>query len=1040
VVSMSEKSREIKQTIEARFDEVGLLGPKFTKVGDGEKKCIDHDTRWDSPAEVPGQNYGIYSDEDTQVVVLDVDYHREGIDDLSNVALAALSALPRTLKLQSPHVPEEGRGGHRVYKLAGDQTPAELFKEKFGKKNPVPSWGEVIAKNKYIVGAGSQLDDCIKDFCERCAKPDGGWYAIKEDREIATVEPGDLVEALGADPDLERTDTSDENETLDTSTSATRTHADEVSDRNYDDLDRETVEGMLDHLPGNQHYDDWIRTCFAVYDWDDGETGKEVCEEWSKSNEKWDSTESQRRIDDIWTNRDADGDADGNASVGTLVHLAIENGFEFENGNPPAPETGDDPDWETVRDLYQWAENERNVNRGKARVAAADVLEKETAWMYVLEEERLWVYDEETGTFDSFGKATVERRLVRELGEFYTQGEKREIAALLKGRNQVHRREQNARQHDDPLVSVGNGVVNLRTGDLLDHSPEYRFVRGIDWDYDLEKADENRILEFLDDVTEREVDRDTLLDHLAHGLMPGHPYRAFVVCYGPGGNGKTQVAEVFRGFVGEDNAAAVEIDEFTSDDFATSDLPGTFLNWGDDMAGDGGGSLDDLSLLKKATGNSEIRANAKHEKTFNFKNEAAMFFSANEPPRIGEKKRSIQDRIYPIEMPYEFKGKPDPDDPMQKKKTPNISKRLLDDGEAMRGLLALVVEHAQRLIETYGDYSQPESPEERLEKYNKTADPIVKFGSRALESADPGYKIRKDDLYRVYRTFTDEWGERSTSERAFKRQFPDAFPEEIEDGQSRPLATPDDEGDRVTCYKRLKWTDRAKSRMPDWMEERYSDHFEASTDDDDDPDMDTDEGYATPLDEIEPGRETLEVEVVAQFDPKPWLQAEGEFVDDSGTVVDYVARGQENPAPELEEGGRYRIGNAKVETDENGVLQIRLTRSAHIESLEQPDEGQGQLDETPDTSDDTEATADGGVDVEGKMQESEGVYAALREVRNRIDSTNTPMSREDIITDVVMNHNNQFTGSGETARDAFETAVTNGMFIKTPDGYVAGGE
>lgn len=84
----------------------------------------------------------------------------------------------------------------------------------------------------------------------------------------------------------------------------------------------------------------------------------------------------------------------------------------------------------------------------------------------------------------------------------------------------------------------------------------------------------------------------------------------------------------------------------TGDDFATGDLPEKFLNWGDDMADDGGGTLQDLSLLKKATGGSEIRANEKFEKTFDFKNEATMFFSANEPPRIGEKKVSIQDRIY----------------------------------------------------------------------------------------------------------------------------------------------------------------------------------------------------------------------------------------------------------------------------------------------------------------------------------------------------------------------------------------------------------
>jgi len=778
----------MKEVVADRFEEAGVAESRFINVNEGEKGTYDHDSRYDAPGDVPGRNYGIYCAEDDPLVVLDVDVDRNDDDGgQDKPALVALADLGFTFRVQSPHA-DDRVGGHRIYKLAGDETPAELFERVFGKKNPVPSWGEVVSKNKYVVGPGSHLDGCDKEWCDRCADADGGRYEIDDDREIATVNADNLVEALAADPDLERVDVSDENDTKIDDYDGKA--GDGAGDYDGDDLTREQVEDMLAELPDSIGFDEWTTIGYAIYDWDDGEAGREVYREWSESNDKWDPSDDPKQIEYIWSEGDP-GDVDGNASVGTLVHKARENGYDGDVGTSKSePDEAHATGWRDVRSIYDYAQEEQDYPKGNGRMAAADVLERETSFMFVVESEILWVYDADTGTYGRYGRKYVASRLEQNLAEHYSSNEVREIVSRLEARNQVHRAEINARQYDDPLVCVGNGVINLRTGELLDHDPDYRFVRGLDVDHDLEAADPEKIVAFLDEITEREADRDTLLDHLAHGLMPGHPYRAFVVCYGPGGNGKTQAAELFRGFVGRENAAAVEIDELANGDFATGDLPGTFLNWGDDMAGDGGGQLSDLSLLKKATGGSEIRANEKYEKTFNFKNEAAMFFSANEPPRIGEQKNSIADRIYPIEMPYKFKSDPDPDNPMEKEKTPNVSKQLLDDDAAMKGLLALAVDHAEKLIETRGRYSQPETPEERLEKYNQSADPIVNFATRALEEADANTFVRKDDAYRVYQSFTDARDERAASERGFKRQLRGGRSAEGEEGvRWRPPTT-----------------------------------------------------------------------------------------------------------------------------------------------------------------------------------------------------------------------------------------------------------
>ena len=677
------------------------------------------------------------------------------------------------------------------------------------------------------------------------------------------------------------------------------------------------------------------------------------------------------------------GDAKGEVFGKALDHLR-DLGFNIpETERSPASneaplaqdiEDGDISGWEAVREKYKFAEIDKDASKGPARLAAAEQLEADTDWMYVLESEQLWVYDETTGTFDRYGEAEVGRTLAEELGPYFSQSERREIIGHLRDRNQARRSELNAKEYDDPLLCVGNGVVNLRTGELKEHSPDYAFVRGLEWDYPTAEngvgADPDRLLEFLDDVTARIEDRDTLLDHLAHGLMPGHPYRAFIVCYGPGGNGKTQVSEVFRGFVGRENAAAVEIDELANDDFSTGDLPGKFINWGDDMAGDGGGTLTELTMLKKASGGSEIRANEKFEKTFDFKNEAALFFSANEPPRIGEQKSSVADRIYPIHMPYRFTPDPDPDDPYQKEKTPNISEGLLKDDAAMRGLLVLAVEHAQKLIENDGQYSQPESPNERLEKYNQSADPIVRFAGAAVMSSGPDYRIRKDDAYRVYQSFAKAWSERAAGERGFKRQLPRTFDTQVETARSRALATADDERDRVPCWKRIRWDDAAREHMPDWMVDRYSDHFDLSDVDldlSDEPataEGDTeDAGGRTHLVDLTPGTHAEIVATVGgRVKPKDWLADEGWLEDDSPLRPDFrVREGLDgaDPFADVGVGDTVRIHNAEVKTEDD-VRYVEISPKCEVEVLDQ--EGASASDD--DGGEPAQAATDGGAATE----------------------------------------------------------------------------
>jgi len=591
-------------------------------------------------------------------------------------------------------------------------------------------------------------------------------------------------------------------------------------------LDEDDVEDALEHLDPDCEYPTWRDLAYAVHDWDSGSQGKSVFKRWSQRGTKWDS-QAERVVDSIWeTATQGQG-----VTVGTLIHKAREAGWEFPGKQQEAPEPPEPPEqeadetedsqsdsldrgmngmtdwWEYVRDSYT-----SQVKHG--RMAAADALEELTDWMYVMDSETLWVYSAQKGYFSPWGEHYIASVLEENLGEFFSQREVNEVVARIEARNQTRRKNLNARTRDTPLLCVGNGVVDLSSGELLDHSPEYKFTRGLEWDYEPAKADPEPVKEFLDDLTKRPEDRDTILDHLAHGLMPGHPYRALVMMYGPGSNGKTRVGKLLRGFVGEENAASVELQDLTGDDsFATGSLPGAFVNVGDDISV---GEIRDTSIIKSLTGDGTIRANEKYEKQYEFENEAAMFFSANEPPRIRERTDAINDRIYPIEMPYRFVDNPTREN--EKKKVPGIAEDLLKDDAAMRGLLLLAVKHAQEVINRNGEYSMPEDPAERREMYEAASDPIKRFALEYFDAGDGDDAVLKSDAYTVYTEMCEAEGERPASEDVFKQQVSQIASLDIESGRSRGI-TSGSSRDRVWRY--VGFDDDAAELMPPRLRERY---------------------------------------------------------------------------------------------------------------------------------------------------------------------------------------------------------------------------
>lgn len=151
-----------RETLRDRLREAGVDTERFVDLREGTKRSYTDHTQPENQHELASLkgNYGLMAGKG--MVALD-------IDEWSAVP-SWVEDLPETLAVTSPHAdtPE----GHYLYLVEGDVG------------NTGRDWGNVQAKDVYVVGPGSELTEC-KYGC--CTSDMPGEYVIRHDRPIASV-------------------------------------------------------------------------------------------------------------------------------------------------------------------------------------------------------------------------------------------------------------------------------------------------------------------------------------------------------------------------------------------------------------------------------------------------------------------------------------------------------------------------------------------------------------------------------------------------------------------------------------------------------------------------------------------------------------------------------------------------------------------------------------------------------------------------------------------------------------------------------------
>jgi len=552
----------------------------------------------------------------------------------------------------------------------------------------------------------------------------------------------------------------------------TEAEDDEKSDYSDDDWEREEIKKALDALDSNCAYPKWRNIAFAVHDWDSSTTGKSLFESWSRGG-GWDD-QSQQYIDQIWANSE-----EGNGvTVGTLIHHAMDAGWQPSGTEPKldaATEDGTDADTtqqteadggvttqttqesavssleNEVRDAIMLAEeDEIQMKTARHRIARSFCIKHD--FLYPEESVRGWrstlyVFNADEGVYEPRGEHFIKGRLERFCGDFVTNQTTNEVVEKIR-RMSIKRGA--AFQTRPERMVVGNGILDLHTGELDPYSPDELHRTKIDVDWNPDAGEPDAIDDFLHEIVD-DSDVNTLYRLIAHALYKEYVTEKAAMLIGSGQNGKSVFLDFVEQFLQDENVTHRSLQDFDDNDFAANQLEGKLANVHPDM---GDGTVTDLSTFKKLTGRDTMLADVKYEKPIQFENHATLVFAANEMPIFREDNHAVWRRWLYIDFPYTF----DVND--QQAKDPEPKRVIMDRLTDQRELEALLVRCQQEIQEWHAGgrdwFADAMSPEAVREKMKKAAEPVYNFASACLEPADDDEFVDKATMRNCYRNYAEE--------------------------------------------------------------------------------------------------------------------------------------------------------------------------------------------------------------------------------------------------------------------------------------------
>ena len=306
-------------------------------------------------------------------------------------------------------------------------------------------------------------------------------------------------------------------------------------------------------------------------------------------------------------------------------------------------------------------------------------------------------------------------------------------------------------------VNLKNCIFNFKTGEHIDHTPDYlsRVKIPVFYNPDAKCPRFDKFLETSLDNDEQKI--RTVLEMMALCMIKDNSLvqKAFMNT-GKGSNGKSVLFSILVTLLGKLNVSAKTIHDFEKNHFASSSLEGKLANICADVGNKG---IDSTEALKKLIGGDPVDCERKFMEGYTFTPYATLIFSANDIPEVSDESDGFARRFELIEWEKSFYGK-DRD---------NTVKTIRKDPTELSGIFNKLSVIAKELLQTHA-LRYESTVEDAKILWLKKSDSTQRFLKENC-AINPDYLCPVAEIFGNYTKFAKELGMTPLNDRKFNAKL-----------------------------------------------------------------------------------------------------------------------------------------------------------------------------------------------------------------------------------------------------------------------------
>ena len=299
----------------------------------------------------------------------------------------------------------------------------------------------------------------------------------------------------------------------------------------------------------------------------------------------------------------------------------------------------------------------------------------------------------------------------------------------------------------DPMwINLKNGMLHLKTRELVPHSPKFNSRAQLPVSYDPKnKATSSLWVETLAGIFEDDPAKANVIQQFfAYCLFPKIIFPCALFQIGGGANGKGTVESVLYSMLGNDNVSHISLARM-SKDFGPVEIKDKLLN----SCGETETKPIDVTNFKKLASGDRVQAEVKYKPDVKFTPFAKHMISMNAFPGIRDKTDAFFRRIIVIEYNQKFEGKGD---------VKGLAEKIVD--EELDGVFAWAFDELKNVLKNK-EIKVPETVVEAKKRFRHKVNPMLTFVEEDCCLGEEFY-VLPDKLYKAYLDWCEDAKKKST--------------------------------------------------------------------------------------------------------------------------------------------------------------------------------------------------------------------------------------------------------------------------------------